>query len=500
MRRLKTYRALNSTFFCAITMCSAAINSSATAQQSPVSLAIDTTMQRYFALGATPGLGVVVVRDTQVIFMKGYGYADVERRRPFTESTEFYIASTTKSFTGLAAAILAERGVWSLDDRLSRFLPNLMLQAPLSADSITIRSLLTHTHGIGNSGPVVTRLAYTGEYTGNAQLISLLREHAPARTGRAYSYGNIGYNVAAFAMDAVTHESWKETLKRLIFDPLGMKSTTAYASRVPTDRIAIPYRYDGTGFVPMRVGKTDANMQSAGGLFSTLSDMSRWLEVHINDGKLDGKQVLPANAVRESHKILATTDQRTFDARQIGYGLGWEIIVRGNDTVLVHGGGFPGYATSMSFSPSRKVGVVLMANNAELGSGVVEIAAKSIYDAVASGKAADADTLRSLLAQAEQGIRADFARRAARPQTLQFPLGAYAGRYMNPAYGTIVVSVVNGKLEATMGAAWSAVETYDASKNQLRFALFGNGEVVDVTMVNGRADSIRMSGTEFKRQ
>lgn len=485
---------------CTMPSCRQAATYSVTPQQSPISLAIDTTVQRFFDLNATPGLGVVVVRDTQVIYMKGFGYADVEGRRPFNESTEFYIASTTKSFTGLAAAILAEGGVWSLDDRLSRFLPSLTLQSPLSADSITIRSLLTHTHGIGNNGPVVVRLAYTGEYAGNPELISLLREHPPARTGHAYSYGNIGYNVAAFAMEAVTHESWKETLQRLLFNPLGMTSTTAYASRVPPDRIALPYDYNGTAFVPVRAGKKDANMQSAGGLFSTLSDMSRWLEVHINDGKLDGRQVLQAHAVIESHKLLATTDQRAFDARQIGYGLGWEIMVKGNDTVLVHGGGFPGNATNMSFSPSRKVGVVVMANNSALGGGLADIIAKSLYDVIASGKAAQVDTLGPLLAQVKERVRADFARRAARPQTLPFPLEAYAGRYVNPAWGTVVLSVVNGKLEATMGAAWSAVETFDASKNQLRMELFGNGEVVNVGMANGRADALKMMDIEFKRQ
>jgi len=85
--------------------------------------AIDSTLAGLFGLGLAPGLGIVVVRDTQVVYLKGLGYADAEARRPFTPQTVFYVASTTKSFTGLAAAILALQGTFSLDAPLSRYLP-----------------------------------------------------------------------------------------------------------------------------------------------------------------------------------------------------------------------------------------------------------------------------------------------------------------------------------------------------------------------------------------
>ena len=177
MPELKTARFLLAIGCCASLACRQAETAYPTPVASPLYAAIDSTAKQFFDLNATPGLGIAVVRDTQVIYMRGFGYADVENHRQFTPSTQFYIASTTKSFTGLASAVLAERGVWSLDAPLSRFLPGLTLHAPLTADSITIRSLLTHTHGISNNGPVVIRLAYTGEYADNAELMSLLKEH-----------------------------------------------------------------------------------------------------------------------------------------------------------------------------------------------------------------------------------------------------------------------------------------------------------------------------------
>jgi CubicO group peptidase (beta-lactamase class C family) len=154
------------------------------AAQSDVTARLDSVMNTLMALDVTPGMGIVVVRDTQIVYMKGFGYADIDAKRPFTPQTEFYIASTTKSFTGLAAALLDKKGTFKLDAPLHQYLPALKLQAPMDADSITIRSLLTHTHGIGG-GPVAIRLAYSGEYKDDAELLRLLEMHSAAKSGRA---------------------------------------------------------------------------------------------------------------------------------------------------------------------------------------------------------------------------------------------------------------------------------------------------------------------------
>lgn len=469
---------------------------------SPLTARIDTVVTRFAGLNLAPGLGVVVVRDTQIVYLRGTGYADAERRVPFTAQTEFYIASTTKSFTALASAILAQRGVWDLDAPLSRYLPELRLKAPLDPDSISIRSLLTHTHGIGG-GPVDTRLAFTGEYDGNAELVRLLAEHPAASGGRAYAYGNIGYNVATLAMDAVTKRSWKDVLQDELFTPLGLRHTTAYISRVPAASVAVPYRATPTGFVATHQGKTDANMQSAGGLVTTLSDMGTWLELHLNDGRLDGRQVVPAAALRETHRLLVPAPARAGGAwKQIGYGLGWQISLLGDDTLFVHGGGFQGYATHMSFLPRARVGVSVMANNAEIGGGGVELLAAAIYDVVQGRPVISEDSIAVLAGRIHEGrvrMAAELARRAARPQALPYPLSAYVGRYRNPSLGSVQIVETDGKLEARFGAAWSAVETFDASANQLRVEPFGSGQVVTVAMENGRATTLRIGPDTFTR-
>lgn len=475
----------------------------ASAQSSPALTArLDSVMNAMMALDLAPGAGIVVVRDSQIVYMKGFGYADVEAKRPFTPETGFYIASTTKSFTGLASALLDRKGTFKLNAPLRQYLPALKLKSPLEADSITIRSLLTHTHGIGNSGPVTIRLAYSGEYNGDAELSRFLEQHEAAKTGRAFSYGNVGYNVAALAMYTATKKSWKDVLQAELFAPLGMKRTSAYVSKFARNDLATPYQVTLDGWKPRPYGKVDSNMQSAGGLITTLRDMGTWLEAHVNNGRINGKQVLPASAFEEAHSNLAPFERKTQTGTQIGYGLGWNINIVGSDTVLVHGGGFPGFATYMSFVPDRKLGIAVFANTDGLGGALTEIATALVYQALTNGEMKAAfpiDQIERLLAQDKERMSADMKRRAARPQNLQFPLDAYTGVFENPSMGKLRLSQVNGKLEANLGAAWSAVEVFDNTKNQLRIALFGGGEVVNVEMKDGKAIALSFGGSEYRR-
>jgi CubicO group peptidase (beta-lactamase class C family) len=479
----------------------AAAQSPSTSSMTASTSALDSTLAQVFALDLAPGMSVAVVRDTQVIYAKGFGWADVETRRPVTPQTIFYIASTTKSFTGLAAALLDEQGRIDLDAHLSRYLPTARLQAPLNADSITLRSLLSHTHGIDNDGPIVFRTAFSGEHT-NDQLLTLLAAHPPAKTGRDYVYGNMGYNVAALAMDVALGESWREVLQRLIFGPLGMTNTSAYVSRASRDQLAQPYRWEPAGFVRAPYNKGDANMQAAGGLVSTAADMARWLEAHINGGVVDGRRVFSASAIAETHRRQATFRREVRGLVVNGYGFGWQIATLGTDTILTHGGGFLGFSTSMSFMPQRRIGVVVMTNDNGTGSALAELAGRAVYGQLISGHGYTADSLarlRTEAATARERIAADRARRAARPQTLPYPLDVYAGTYENDLYGRVVFSVVNGKLEARAGQAWTPVEVYDGANNALRVELTGSGEVARFKIENGRAVSFEVGGITFRR-
>ena len=200
-------------------------------QQKPFAAAdIDAFVAQMMATGLTPGLAVGVVQGDAVVYAKGFGFADRERRRPVTPETQFYIASTTKSLTALAAAVLANGKPSISISPLTQALTGVTFNSDLSPDAITLRDLLTHTHGIRPGGPVDLRTAYTGDFT-NEQLLRLLQLHPAAPTGRAFVYSNLGYNIFSLALDARFPEGWKSVLDREVFRPLGMTSTTALLSK-----------------------------------------------------------------------------------------------------------------------------------------------------------------------------------------------------------------------------------------------------------------------------
>jgi len=157
---------------------------------------------------AMPSLAIAVVKDGRVVYL----------REP---NTPYYIGSTTKAYTGLACAILAQRGQLDLDAPITKYLPEVTL-----AKAPTLRAFLTHTSGIENEA-IVFRTAFTGEHTAS-QLVSMLNSSKPAKPG--FQYDNLGYVVASLVMERVTGKPWQDTLDELVFAPLGMRHTTARMS------------------------------------------------------------------------------------------------------------------------------------------------------------------------------------------------------------------------------------------------------------------------------
>lgn len=468
---------------------------------------LDAFIGRAMALDLAPGMAVAVVRGEDVVFLAGYGWAEVESGRPVTPETPFYIASSTKSFTGTAAAILAAEGRLDLDAPLSRYLPDVTLQAPLSADSITLRQLLTHTHGLSNGGPIVVRTAYTGDHDPEL-LLSLLRQQEPGEQGANFQYGNVGYNVAGMAMDAELGRSWKDVLEEEIFAPLGMASTTAYMSRVDPEARALPYGWEpGDVWGPRPYAKEDGNMHAAGGVVTTARDLTRWLLANLNEGRIDGRQALSAAAVREAHRSYAENDDAWGPFTREGYGLGWHAGTYDGSRQLHHFGGFPGFHAHVSFLPEERLGVAVLVNESGMGSALATGVAAFAYDAyrrMSNLETREAALLERLAEEGESSrsaITADRERRAARPQELLRPLEAYAGSYDNPTFGRMTWEVRGNRLHVRMGIARSDVEVYDAEEEALRVELTGGGAVARFEFPEGaeRARALTLFGLRFTR-
>lgn len=472
------------------------------AQEDAVARELDPFIRDAFAIDVTPGMGVAVVRGDERVYARGFGFADVEARRPVTTRTLFYIASTSKSFTAFAAALMAERDRLDLDAPIGRYLPRLRLHPPLSADEITLRDLLTHTHGISGRGPVVFRTAYTGVHT-DSLLLRLVGGHEPSPTGRAFDYGNIGYNVAALVMDAALDRGWKDLLQQEVFEPAGMTNTTGYRSRVDPHRLAMPYGLNPEGYERLHYGKDDSNMHAAGGHLTTVLDLANWLEIHMNEGRLNGRQIFPADVVAETHRRQATQDREFAEFHRHGWGFGWDLGTYEGDTIIHRFGGFPGFRSHVSFMPAHDIGVVVLTNGG-MGSPLADLVATYIYERLLQRPHAERrhrEKLARLAARAEEARRelADHrAERVARQQPLPHPPSAYAGTYENPSLGRMEWRVQDGELVVRMGVMKSEAEVYDADSNRLRVELRGGGEVVTFQFDGERAESLTYLRREFR--
>jgi CubicO group peptidase (beta-lactamase class C family) len=455
-------------------------------QRSSAAADIDAFVAQMMATGWMPGLAVGVVQGNTAVYAKGFGFADRERRRSVTADTQFYIASTTKSLTALAAAALAQRKTIDLEQSLTQALPGVAFHAGISPDAITLRDLLTHTHGIKPGGPVDLRTAYTGDFT-NQQLLRLLRLHAPAPTGRAFAYSNLGYNIFSLALDTRFPEGWKSVLDREVFRPLGMTSTTALMSKADRNRLALPYEYRIARPERVDYAKADSNMQAGGGHISSVNDLTRFLVAQLNDGRIDNRQALPRGVIASTHQKFADQNRAFGVFQRFGWSLGWDMATYENDTILQRFGDFQGFRSHVSFMPERRMGVVVLSNGGGVSSPLTDLVATYIYDRLLEKPALAARYAERMndLRQQFDRIMKDAAQRLTRPQTTPLPLSAYVGTYESEALGGMVWTFEDGRLVVRLGIAKGDVEVYDGTKYQLRTTLTGAGSVATFVVPAG---------------
>jgi CubicO group peptidase (beta-lactamase class C family) len=461
--------------------------------------------RRVVATGLAPGIGVAVAVEDRVVWAAGFGSADANTGRPVTPGTPFYIASSTKSLTATAAALAAHAGDLDLDAPLHRYLPGARLPDGVEPGSIRVRDLLTLTHGLSGNGPVVLRTAYTGDFTRD-QLLELLRHHEPTGRQGTFEYNNLGYNLLGMVLEEVYEEGWKEVVHRLVLEPLGMTATTAYASRLHSDHVALPHALGADGFVRLPSAKTDANLHAAGGHFATAGDLARYLAAHQSAGRLEGHRVLPAEPLESTHRLHVPQDRRFGPYHRFGWGFGWDLGTYDGDTLVHRFGGFAGYRAHMSFMPQHGIGVVVLVNGDGPASGAADLVAIYAYDRLLGKPDLDrrfGEHFDNLIATRDETRTSNLqhlAERAARAAPLSHPLAAYAGVYENPRLGRMEWREVAGGLEMWFGVLLSRAEVFDAATDRLRVEPAGLGTVAEFRFDGpGPARSVTLLGEEFLR-
>lgn len=414
-------------------------------------------------VGVVPGLSVTVVKGPDVVMTAGYGVADLRSGKTVDADTGFYIASSTKAFTALSIAAMAERGMFSLEAPLNTWIGKSPLPADLAA-SISLNDLLSHRSGLENA-PITFRAAYSGASTPRI-MIHLLADTRRGRPYGTFRYANTGYNLATTLIEDRFGRDWRTMVDKEVLGPVGMRHTTARIDRARRTMLIAVGHTPGPDerMAPSALQKTDATMQSAGGLVSTARDMARWLEIQLNDGVVDGRRAFPSGLVASTHRSLIAQQAKFGHYLRDGYGLGWQTGRYGEAVLIHHFGNFAGSRTHVSLMPERGLGVAVMANEDALAGELVDLVANYAYDRFAGRPDLEAYYDNELAALVERldkrrgGLAASRIERAARPWSLKRPMRTYVGAYENPAMGRIDIAEKEGRMVVKVGPMSSLAE------------------------------------------
>ncbi|MEU8578826.1 serine hydrolase [Streptomyces asoensis] len=398
-----------------------------------------------------PGVAVGVVYDDKVVYLKGFGVRKAGTKDRVGADTVFQLASVSKPLasTVVAAAVGDKTVGW--DDPVVKYTPGFALKDPWVSRHVTLADLFSHRSGLpDHAGDLLEDLGYDRSY-----ILDHLR-HEPLAPFRAhYAYTNFGLTEAAVATARAAGTSWEKLSADKVYRPLGMdSSSSSFADYEKAgDKADLHVRTGGT-WRAAYVRDPDAQ-SPAGGASSTVRDMTKWLRLQLGDGKFEGRQVIDADALEQTHVPHMVSEPPHSPAGRTGfYGLGWNVSYDDQGRLkLGHSGGFAlGAATTVALLPSEKLGIVVLTNGEPIG--VPEAISATFLDTAQTG-GPTVDWLKflgPLFQQTLQGERSpvDYTKPPASPAPAKAN-SAYTGTYANEYYGPMTVSAQGNELTMQLG-------------------------------------------------
>jgi len=336
----------------------------------PVSPNITAALQPFVANHSLAGAVALVADKGRVLSLDAVGFADIAKKKAMPTDALFWIASQSKPITCTALMILVDEGKVSLDDPVSKFLPefknqwlaveqdaeHLLLKKPKQV--MTVRHILSHTSGMPFKSDLeqpTLDLLPLRDAVRSYTMTPLLAE-----PGTKYQYSNAGINTGGRIIEVVSGLSYEAFLDQRLFEPLGMRDTTFWPSEAQVARLAKPYKpnadktdLEETTISQLKYPLSDRSRQPmpGGGLFSTAGDVARFCQMLLNGGTFEGKRLLSETAVK------TMTSKQTGDALKDGYGLGFST----GGGSFGHGGAL---STNMTIDTTRGLITVFLVQHA----------------------------------------------------------------------------------------------------------------------------------------
>jgi CubicO group peptidase (beta-lactamase class C family) len=401
-----------------------------------------------------PGLAITVVYKDEVLFLRGFGVGKAGTARPVTADTVFQLASVSKPIASTIVAGLVGDKVVTWDDPIVKHDPAFQMDDPYVTRAVTLRDMFCHRSGLpDHAGDLLEDMGFD-----RATILHRLRYLPTGNRFRAtYAYTNFGLTAAAVAAARAAGTSWHDLAAARLYRRLGMTHTS---SRV-ADFTAAPNR----ALLHVRVGgrwvaryTRDPDTESpAGGVSSSVRDLAQWLRLQLGNGMFEGRRVIDAAALAETHRpqIISDAPHNPATDRAGFYGLGWNVSYDDQGRVrLSHSGAFNlGAATTVTLLPSEQLGIVALTNAHPIGA--PEALTRSFLDLVLTGTVAQ-DWLalygQRFLAfdKPAYGTTVDYTRPPAHPSPA-LASTAYVGVYHSNFFGEITIAAHGGGLVLTQG-------------------------------------------------
>ena len=331
------------------------------------------------------GVSVAIVKDGKVIHSKGYGVADINTKKPVNENTNFQIASNSKAFTTTALAILEEEGKLNWTDKVKDHIPEFKMYNDYVTENFNIQDLLTHRSGLGLGVGDLMFFPDGSNFT-IKDVVSSFQHFKPVSAFRTkFDYDNLLYIVAGEVIARASGMSYELFVQKRIIEPLQMNNT--FVGNLLKDKSNMATPHSSESGTIKTIEAYDIGMGSAaGGIFSNVADMSKWMIVRLNKGKYgtDLKTSLFSlknhNEMWRLHTVLETNPNPRYNAHFNGYGLGWGLSdVKGNLKVG-YTGGLPGMLSIVTMYPDLNLGIVILTNTENGGGGLFSAVTNTIAD------------------------------------------------------------------------------------------------------------------------
>jgi CubicO group peptidase (beta-lactamase class C family) len=429
------------------------------------------------------GFAVAVVEKDKIIYAKGFGYRDYEKKLPVTPNTLFAIGSSTKAFTSALMGILRQDGKLDFETPVRNYLPELVFNNDDLNAHVTLRDMMTHRTGISR----YDLSWYLFGSTSRDSLLQRVRYMIPNEQLRyKWQYNNFMFLAEGMVADKLTKKSWEENLRSRILDSLGMTQTSPWIEALQKGQdVSLGYGLKNDSLLKKLDYRDISIVGPAGSINSNVNEMSNWLITWINGGKFKGKQVLPASYVAEAKSVQmtlgsSTPDSKLPDTYDMGYGFGWFINTYRGHYLVEHGGNIDGFSALTSFLPTDSIGIVVLSN--QNTSFLPEVVRNIIADRLLDKKTFDwngTKLARIKKMRAQNNIKTDTAAVKVKGADVTRAASGYEGTYANNAFGKFYVDAKGDSLFFTC----------TAGKDYLQHIAYDIFQTITIDKVTGVVDT-----------